>query len=528
MEIFSDKTIWAAPAMNRVIKLLENDFSVIYSKDPFSSELCRVAKDKKNLSSTFKSEYWPSLINAIDSKNAYIRTLTLDIMVQEEKAEIKKKLWNCFEDPYPMCRWVMVSQFTDSNRNRLYHELFQILLHDPVHWIRKDAAFRIKKDFADLLSFQFSEMSSLEQYRILDLLDLQTAADQKIAAQGIENDDEVAFKTAFYLKNSAIIEEWIEDNNHLDQLNKISRSPYMDLSSYLDLENIQDLMHAENALKWIINEERIDLLLEFIRYFIPAIEKAEDRENIVNILRPMLKKNNTVFSTECIGELMQALPVSDCEQFNLAELIKKDQFNTLQPYILSIIQEEEFVITDNWKKGLKKSLTPEFTNALHSLLIDSEWNNSFLDKVIILTMYMKQQDCQFILGSLFSRYEKESSWKLSELLSIAENEDKEKLWKVLNQLLVEDPTIAGLVIKNAPPEFIENQIGRLDEFFIPLNSEEKIQCLQYLWENTPDLSAEWMLRFADDPARDVKDYLENQILPQLEEQYPELYKEWII
>lgn len=107
--------------------------------------------------------------------------------------------WPFFSDPLIDIRMIMVKQFCDENRNKLFGELFKRITDEPRQAVRKAAYSRLRKDFNDLFLFRIENMKGPAKNRFLMTLSDDKSLDKALLLKITEEERDIPLSTALYI-----------------------------------------------------------------------------------------------------------------------------------------------------------------------------------------------------------------------------------------------------------------------------------------------------------------------------------------
>lgn len=523
---FSDRRFWASPDLDKMLELLEQDYLTVYQKDPFVTELCMCHRDKRNRLENFKSQYWPSLVNAIEEQNVYIRSLCLDLMVEDETPEVKSKLWGHFEDSYPICRWIMINKFKSDNRNRLFHELFLIISSDPVRWVRKAASKRIHKDFSDMLSYEFNEFKTEEQYHLLDILDINSTADRKIMEKGIEAPNDFSFACSLLLRDSGYLEDMIHQKSGQEMLNKLGKRAYLDMMDLVDMESIESCEQAISILTWLNQEEQKDAFLPLVLMYSNLQGTKKQKEELFHLFLKAIKKASPLIAAQAIEELLTVEIHDKALIESLLKQIKKPHSPYLTNCILDLLDNDEFVLNPLWIKTISAILHSQLKSLMRNILDSEDFNHLKFQKAFQLLIQVSQEESMEIILRLLARQEKEKppSYMLQDLFDQACKLSGSPFTAALELLWDTEPELYPQLCPLTPMEILKKKLPLLQEQYCHYHGKAKIDILNVFYEADTDYFLQEWLHVSNDPSREIQDQI--QIWLKQEKKNP-LAAEWM-
>jgi hypothetical protein len=110
-----------------------------------------------------------------------LRFTAFRILVHDTGDVSRRILWQGFRDNWSPVRETLCRWYKGPDRDRLYNELFRLMLSDPVRKVRIAARERISSDFSDLYSINPSGLGDYERIHALEHLDSRFTADENAA-----------------------------------------------------------------------------------------------------------------------------------------------------------------------------------------------------------------------------------------------------------------------------------------------------------------------------------------------------------
>lgn len=528
MKQFSDRSFWTEPSVKWASDMLETDHYMVSQKDPFILELRKSLTMSKEQLQNFKSEYWPSLLTAIHHENPYLRTLVIDLMVKEKQSEVEKEIWHHWEDPFPLCRSLLIDRFQSQNRSKVFQELFILLTKDPLLWIRKKSAGRIAKDFPDLLTYQFENFDTAEKLHLLELLDSTITADRKIMENVFQSNDELSLWINYKLKNQEMLSDILLKEEYDSFRKKIDQSHYMISGDVLDVPSIKDQQHLSRILSSFGAMEDTSILEDFIYHGHELEGKEEEKDQTLNALISVLKKRTNNMKGSWLEALFQNYDWKDSNIGGLLSLIKKNSHQS-KSFALHLLQDDDFIIQKVWVESLSKSFEDIEWNSLLFNIREAPMDSIlFRNSLMVLMGGNKKRRLETVracLERLYLSSEEEST--LLELFRIAKEMFPENLQTSTEEIWKTFPDLKYPLLNILP----EGMLSKLeDSFFEGLSFQDehtRKKALENLLRIGRDTFLPDVLYFYEDPSREVRNFIQQFCKEGIKDQEKNLLQEWV-
>jgi hypothetical protein len=217
------------------------------------------------------------------SPNSHIRYLGyLLLLVSEDTSE---NLWSAFEDSFFQIRRLIILNFNNSNRHKLFNEIFKHFTQDPRWEIRNTALLRIKEDFSDLFSYRMENLSAMEQRHIIYLLNSKNSHDRNILENYVNNKSQELSSMAVYCLQKR------QPNNSIllfSQAEGLSLLRYHSLHGYCQKGNdyfLEAFSYLKSHFPLDLQDEYLHELtlltptIENKKYYLHAIHLIEERSD---------------------------------------------------------------------------------------------------------------------------------------------------------------------------------------------------------------------------------------------------------
>lgn len=131
------------------------------------------------------------------------RYFAIKILLYDDHDRSIRAVWESFKDPYPLIRKSVASELHTREDERLYGELRDLLLHDPVFEVREAARNRIQKNLSERYDIDAKELEPEEALHVVELLDPDSDQDENAAIEFLGGDDlELRLSAARFLDRS--------------------------------------------------------------------------------------------------------------------------------------------------------------------------------------------------------------------------------------------------------------------------------------------------------------------------------------
>jgi HEAT repeat protein len=135
------------------------------------------------------------------------RYFSVKVMLHDEDDLSRRALWEALYDAHPLVRATVVRDFRPEETERFYEECKRLYLNDPVREVRTAAKTRLVADFADTYALEAGELSDVQAFHVLELLDTESKVDENLALHFLESEDlEHRLSAARYLQKTGTLE----------------------------------------------------------------------------------------------------------------------------------------------------------------------------------------------------------------------------------------------------------------------------------------------------------------------------------
>lgn len=136
-----------------------------------------------------------------------VRLTAMRILVHDSDEGSRRILWQGFRDTWSPIRQMVCRYFRGKDRERLYNELFRLMIGDPSRPVRIEARSRISADFSDLYQINPENLSGYERIHALEHLDIRFSADENAALGFLRSDNrEERLTAAHFLERTGTLE----------------------------------------------------------------------------------------------------------------------------------------------------------------------------------------------------------------------------------------------------------------------------------------------------------------------------------
>ncbi|MBI9102302.1 MAG: HEAT repeat domain-containing protein [Spirochaetales bacterium] len=170
----------------------------------------------------------------------YTRYFAYKVLLHDQDKRSKRAAWDGFFDTHPLIRNTLAIEFSSDERNKLYTQLWELLLEDPSFEVRKSSKMRILQDFADLHTPSEKKLTGTPALRFLQLLEDGSPDEINIAMEFLSSTDlELRFPAASFLERNGILEKLLltstmEDRVVLERnLSMLKMALEVNVSSFL-------------------------------------------------------------------------------------------------------------------------------------------------------------------------------------------------------------------------------------------------------------------------------------------------------
>ena len=140
------------------------------------------------------------------------RHFAMTIILQSSDERSERAAWDAFRDPHRSVRAAVAEQITTDDLDRLFQNLYDLYLHDPVFAVRKVSRRRLAAQFADRYRLSREQLSDDEAAHVVDLLELGSEEDEAFAFSCLTSGNpEPALPAARYLERNGSLTKLFEE-----------------------------------------------------------------------------------------------------------------------------------------------------------------------------------------------------------------------------------------------------------------------------------------------------------------------------
>jgi len=134
------------------------------------------------------------------------RYFAVKILLHDTAEKSMRAIWDSFKDSYPLIRKTIAIEFKTEEKERIYSELYNIILNDPSFEVRLAAWNRIRKDFKDRYKLEYETLKGSQLLHALEILEPSSKNDENIALKLLQNKKkEIRFYAAQFLGRSGAL-----------------------------------------------------------------------------------------------------------------------------------------------------------------------------------------------------------------------------------------------------------------------------------------------------------------------------------
>lgn len=529
MDFFSDRRWWANPKIGSVAELLKRDLPEVYYKDPFIQGLHNSISGGNWDEKEFKSQYWPSLVSSLSHENPFVRSLSLSLVLDENQTEIKKELWNHFQDSFPLCRLMVVDGFKAENRNRLFHEVFLIATKDPVSWVRKAARLRIKRDFSDLINFQFENFDAEEKYHLLDLLDLSTAADRNTVRESIKEKNEISLKIQWELKQQSQGSQIILNPENPPLKEPWKNSHLISVQDHMDLEGMADSDVAKDALDWLKEPSERAGLMTFCNIVFQLKDHSGIKNSLLKSLIDVILEQPRMLQIDLLEVLIQDGEWNNESQDLLLPILENRPIREEDRWLPLLLQQGYFNLNKKWRKALCNGKDGDLPRLLLMWLKEEEPGNPLFGHALELVAHCDKELKMDMLEILCDRRNNDRDFKgfaRDIFLSLVEW-DKKGIEQFIKEILRKPHWgFMPYWLMTFHKDYINKWKDLLEEQYCLWNCQWKVDYLGALMELDREEFFATLMQYKDDPSYHVRTYIEAFVSGDLTSSEKAIIEEW--
>ena len=201
------------------------------------------------------------------------RFFAIKIILHDDSERSARVVWDAFDDPYPLVRKTVATEFVGGDDEKMYAKLLHLLLNDPAFEVRKAARDRIAGNYPQMHEIDIDALNPWQAQHILEQLYLKHKQDEDTALKFLSSDNlELRLTAALYLEEAKILDKLFEENDFGDRA-ALDRNYYLlvcacevNVTSFLDrvrkTENPAALLFAARLLVTYGDREIITYLAD--------------------------------------------------------------------------------------------------------------------------------------------------------------------------------------------------------------------------------------------------------------------------
>lgn len=148
-----------------------------------------------------------------------IRWFALRILLHDANERAEKAVWQAFQDPSAQIRRMIAEKSSFQDKSKLYRQLEDLLLNDPVYSVRSQARWRIEEDFKDYYAIP-SSLSHTQKLHLTELLNPDLPQDREFAFSLLDGEnDELSLEASRILSKSGSLHRLFQQVFHEDRQN---------------------------------------------------------------------------------------------------------------------------------------------------------------------------------------------------------------------------------------------------------------------------------------------------------------------
>ncbi len=171
----------------------------------------------------------------------YSRYFAYQIILHDQDQKSKRASWDGFMDSHPLIRKTLAEGFHTDKKEKLYKQLWELVIEDPVYEVRRTAKTRILNDFRELYTPATGKLTGIPALRVLQLLEKDTPEDSNIAMKFLQDSDlELRYPAAIFLESAGVLDNLLlnaslDDGDELDRNWKLlQKAMEVNVSSFLN------------------------------------------------------------------------------------------------------------------------------------------------------------------------------------------------------------------------------------------------------------------------------------------------------
>ncbi|MFW6138353.1 MAG: HEAT repeat domain-containing protein [Spirochaetota bacterium] len=317
------------------------------------------------------------------------RYFALKIMLYDEHQRSERAVWEAFHDSHALIRKTAAAEFVPkmedfipqkregtskkgTPRHKVYTELFNLLINDPVFEVRETAKKRIVKDFSDLYSVDLESLSDKQALHLLEHLEPDSSEDKNTALSFLSGDNlELRLAAGQYLEKAGMLDKLflevsLDDKETLQRsYNLLKKASEVHITSFLEnirkTENPACLYIGSRILVERGEKQLITSLAE--KVFKQRMEVPEYRELYTNTVTCACTRGNETALVHICREIERKKNDSRVVKFLLSLLPQRGE-SVFVPELVKLLKDPEFVCRNALRDALLKF---QYSGYIHEL-----------------------------------------------------------------------------------------------------------------------------------------------------------------
>ncbi len=299
-----------------------------------------------------------------------VRYFAVKLLLAEKSDRSGRAILEAFNDPHPLIRKSVVTEYNLEDRPALYELLKGRLLDDPSFEVRESADKRIKLDFADMHNINYSDLDTVQSLHALEFLNPENENDIDAALNFLAGDNlELRFPSAIFLQKIGLLGKMLNDISFKDSVemerktNLLLNAAEVKITGFLKEQNYTPatLYTALSILRRIGNRGFIsdyankvfqsdtDIDQKIWETAVECIKARGDESAYLTLIKEL---NKVKYNTIKINFILRNLPKNiEHLSFNtLLDLLKDNKFKEREALIEAISDiPEDIVIPELFK-----------------------------------------------------------------------------------------------------------------------------------------------------------------------------------
>lgn len=288
------------------------------------------------------------------------RYFAIKILLYDSADQSKRAIWESINDPHPLIRKTIASEFYPENRDKFYNELFRLYLKDPVREVRTAAKERINRDFTDVYTINIDKLDQYEALHALEHLSPFSKSDEDTALHFLDSDNlELRFSAACFLKERGALNRLIEesdlgDRENIERVDRLLRkSCEVNISSFLEKAIKSDNTGTLYIAAGILAESGdVSLIEPVCKQIFSLPQTTKENKELFERALLSLKKRGTEPSFHLLNDYLKKNSSNYELTSKILEALPSEGAIFFIPTLLSFLEDDHFPVRDELRKSI--------------------------------------------------------------------------------------------------------------------------------------------------------------------------------